>query len=147
MTTDGAGFHLGSAATVEVDVRVTQVLHAEEDIDPHWRLLATPITASSAGLRADVPHATMHLGELLAFRRSLQALHAELRGTAELRTLEGHLDLSVAITRMGHLDVMVEIVSDPASDNHLHLQVPDLDQSHLTQLIDGLLDIEARHRA
>lgn len=105
--------------------------------DDYWVWVATHIRAEMPGFQAAFSN-ELTLWELQGFYRDLKRLHAELKGTARLRAMEGFLDVTAEMDTQGHIRWAVEL-ADTSSGNYTRLTFEmNADQSYLPALLEQL---------
>lgn len=85
----------------------------------------------------------IHLSELAGFLRSLEVLHAELKGEAILECLEPNLRVGIHAKSLGHLEMKVMLTADSLTESHDYKEGSD--QSFLPPIIEGLRKVLARY--
>jgi hypothetical protein len=93
--------------------------------------------------RCSYPDATVsargsiiHLSELTAFHRELEALHQALEGKAELPCMEPNLRVEPLAESLGHIRLTIEITPDNISQSHSFRD--ELDQTYLPPIFTAL---------
>lgn len=134
---------IGRRDSDHVLIRVVGRTHPEagDYWDGNW--LISPITARLPGFTSNLD-AALRTDELCSFRKQLQRVCREVRGRAELVSIEEWITLNVLCDRSGHLEISGELSEDSIARNTLRFSVPGLDQTDLLPLIRELLTVEQR---
>lgn len=90
------------------------------------------------GMTADVRGEYVRAEELSEFLAELQQMYDRVEGDAHFSTLERWLELKVHCRPGGSLVVDGEVLDHHGVGNRLVFSLPDLDQTHLPELITGL---------
>lgn len=113
-------------------IEVSVLTHSDDD---YW--VAAHIRAEMPGFQAAFSN-ELTLGELQGFHQDLKRLHAELKGTARLRAIEGFLDVTAEMDTQGHIHWTVEL-ADVNSGSYARLAFEmNADQSYLPALLEQI---------
>jgi len=140
---DSPEIRIGDDRGDHVSIRVMGRMHPKADDywDGNW--LISPIEMAIGGFHGEVP-AGLRMDELVRFREALETLHSSLQGEAVLDSMEGWIQLRVAVDRRGSVQVTGKALDQPGSANALTFTIDGLDQTHLPAVISALGAAEAR---
>ena len=127
-------FGASEASRLTVEIESSLPPEAGRQRDDDW--LMVRIRVASGGLGGEVK-AMLVTGELAEFLSELRALHQNLTGSAEFKTLEDQLRLKATGDGLGHIVMDGEVV-DSLYENRLKFTLP-FDQ---TQLLESIRDLE-----
>src|SRR5947208_1811455 len=119
---------------IEVDVMSYERPASGEHHDDNW--LSVSITVRIGGFSGRAGAAIV-TDELVRFAEQLHRLYDELTGSAEFRTLEGQLSLTLSCDTRGHIALRGEVLDQAGIGNRLSFHL-DLDRSFLQQSIREL---------
>lgn len=127
-------------------VRVLGRMHPDSDDywDGNW--LVSPVSARLGGFAVRID-AALRVDELRAFRLGLEQLSQQLRGEAELVSMEHWIMLTVRCQPNGSLSVAGELDDDMGSGNTLSFTIAGLDQTDIPAMVTALTEIEHAHPA
>ncbi|MFD8531556.1 hypothetical protein ACFV0L_29460 [Streptosporangium canum] len=109
--------------------------------DGNW--LASPIRVQVGGFTAEID-AGLRVEELRDFRVALERVHADVKGSAVLSSLEHWIELTVECHPTGSLSISGIAADDPGMWNTLHFMIEGLDQTDIPPLVDALVAVEKR---
>ncbi|WP_031172268.1 hypothetical protein [Streptosporangium roseum] len=109
--------------------------------DGNW--LTSPIHVQVGGFRARID-AGLRIEELRDFRVALEHVHADVKGSAALSSLEHWIELTVECHPTGSLSISGTVADDPGKGNTLHFVIEGLDQTDIPPLVDALVAAEER---
>lgn len=135
---------IGEAAGDHISIKAMgrRYPHASDFWDGNW--LDTSIEVSIGGFRGDVS-AALRSDELSGFRKQLERVNEDLKGSALLTSLEEWLTLQVTVGNFGKLTITGQVGDAPGGGNTLSFTIDGLDQSYLSGVIDALEEIEAHY--
>ncbi len=98
--------------------------------------LSACVKIDSGGFAGEVKM-TILFGELVLFHQQLEKLCRSLSGKAELKTIEGQLQMLVEVDRTGHITVSGELSDRAGAGNRLHFTLR-FDQTFLWHTVSEL---------
>jgi hypothetical protein len=138
-----AGFRLGgeSAEYVEVTILGRSAPDATDFWDGNW--LLAEVRLRTGGFTGAF-RASLRTHEIADFAAELGRIHAMLEGTAELRTMEEQLELSLLGDGRGHFQIKGEARDEAGMGNELQFALA-MDQTELSPLLRQLEDVVTRY--
>jgi hypothetical protein len=117
---------------------------AYPDVDDYWdgNWLRTEVEFAVGGFRGRVA-CNIRAEEIADFCGQLTRLLETFEGTAEFRTMEEWLALTVTSDRRGHLTLAGELRDEPGIGNTLSFSL-EYDQTYFRPMLDGLRDAVER---
>ncbi|MEQ4720361.1 hypothetical protein [Nonomuraea sp. B19D2] len=109
--------------------------------DGNW--LTSPIHVQVGGFTAKID-AGLRAEELRDFRVALERIHADVRGSATLSSMEHWIELTVECHPTGSLSISGAVADHPEKRNTLHFAIESLDQTDVLPLVDALIAVEER---
>jgi hypothetical protein len=86
--------------------------------------------------------ACLRTDEFLGFRKDLERLHAELKGTGGFRSMEEWLDLRLKGDGRGHFELHAVALDRAGDGNRLEFELT-IDQTEINSIVNSLRDLEA----
>ena len=77
------------------------------------------------------------LSEIRNFKNQIENIYNNLRGMAQLKTIEDQIELNIGIDDLGHIKLTGYLKDDVSSGNKLNFEM-DLDQSFLPKTLSEL---------
>jgi hypothetical protein len=123
---------------------ITLLHRAYPDAHDYWdgNWLRSEVEVVVGGFRGRVAE-VLRADELAEFSSQLARLIDTLQGTAEFRTMEHWLELTVTSDRRGHLTLSGELRDEPGLGNILSFSL-EYDQTYFRPMSDGLRDAVER---
>jgi hypothetical protein len=120
-------------AGLSIWARSREFSQSDDYWDGNWIDIRARVEAPGSFVETSGPW--IRSDEIAAFLRELEALHRDLRGTAELQCMEPMLNAKVAVGVRGQVEVIVEITPDHLTQSHRYEFA--IDQSYLGATLSG----------
>jgi hypothetical protein len=135
----GTKFSFGESERERIDVKVMSYERpvSGEYHDDNWLTVVINIRVGGFSGRVGAAIVT---DELVRFAERLHALYEQLAGSAEFRTLEGQLALTLSCDALGHITLLGDVLDQAGIGNRLSFRIA-LDQSFLQQSIRELDEV------